>query len=200
MSNYGVEHYKAARRVVKYLTKTRATGVTYHGQTRTSNSAVEFRAFLDSDWAQAEGRKSVSGYMIEMANAPVAWSSKQQSVIALSSCEAEYLATTHAAKQILWTRSILEELGFKQHNPTVLFCDNRGTVYCTHDPQHHSAMKHIDIRIHFICDCVNKGLIDVHHIPGIDNVADLFTKALGPQNHIKWLTRIGMYADPAGVL
>jgi hypothetical protein len=200
MSNYGAEHYKAARRVVKYLAKMRTTGVTYHGQLQTSNSNVEFRVFSDSDWAQSEGRKSVSGYMVEMANGPIAWSSKQQSVVALSSCEAEYLATTHAAKQTLWTRSILDELGFTQTNPTILYCDNRGTVYCTHDPQHHSAMKHIDIRIHFIRDCVNKNLINVHHISGTDNVADLLTKALGPQNHIKWLIRIGMYADPAGVL
>jgi hypothetical protein len=121
-----------------------------------------------------------------------------QAVVALSSCEAEYLATTHAAKQVLWTHSILTEVGFTQQEATLMYCDNRGTVYCAHDPQHHSAMKHIDVRIHFIRDCVNKGLIDVHHIPGIDNYADLLTKILGSNIHLKWLERIGMLAGQAG--
>jgi hypothetical protein len=54
-----------------------------------------------------------------------------------------------------------------------LYCDNQGTVVCTHDLQAHSHMKHIDIRAHFICNSVNKRLIDVHHIPGTENPADL---------------------------
>lgn len=180
----------ALKRILRYLAKTQNLGITYTATKGESN--ISFRAFSDSDWAQAEGRKSVSGYVMEMAGGPIAWSSKQQAVVALSSCEAEYLSTTHAAKQILWTRSILAELGFGAEQPTILFCDNRGTVFCTHDPLNHSAMKHIDLRIHFIRDCVTKKLIMVIHIPGTDNFADLLTKPLGPQVHMKWLNYIGM--------
>lgn len=200
MSDYGVGHYNVAKRVCRYLTKTKDLGITFRGQIRDDGICnPTFRAFSDSDWAGAEGRKSVSGYFMELANGPIAWSSKQQAVVALSSCEAEYLATTHAAKQLIWTRSILFELGFPQNDATILYCDNRGTICCTHDPQQHSAMKHIDIRIHFIRDCVSRGYIDVHHIPGIDNYADLCTKALGPNIHLKWLERVGMLTGPVGV-
>jgi hypothetical protein len=75
------------------------------------------------------------------------------------------------------------ELGFPQDLPTVVYCDNQGTVACSHDPHSHSRMKHIDIRLHFVRDCVNNRIIDVHHIPGIQNSADLFTKNLDKVIH-----------------
>jgi hypothetical protein len=91
-------------------------------------------------------------------------------------------------------------LGFRQDTPTPIYCDNQGTVICTHDPQHHSRMKHIDIRFHFVRDCVQKRLIDVMHIPGVENVADLLTKPLSKIIHEKWLRRLRMDHDQGGVL
>jgi hypothetical protein len=67
-----------------------------------------------------EDRKSVSGYAIEVLGNLVAWSSKQQAVVALSSCEAEYLSSTHAAKQIIWTRGLLGELGDEETSASVI--------------------------------------------------------------------------------
>jgi hypothetical protein len=127
-----------------------------------------FRAFADSDWAMSEGRRSISACVVECAEASIAWSSKQQAIVALSSCEAEYI----------WSRTLFKELGFTQNNPTTLFCNNKGTVSCTHDPHSHSQMKHIDIRAHYIRDCMNMRAIDVHHISGVDNPSDLLTKPL----------------------
>jgi hypothetical protein len=143
----------------------------------------------------SENRKSISGFIIECGNGPLTWSSKQQIVVALSSCEAEYIACSHCACQVLWLRSLFHELGYAQNFPTPLYCDNQGTVACTHDPQSHSRMKHIDIRAHFIRDCINRRLIDVHHITGIENPADLLTKPLHQNIHSKWLTRISMHED-----
>lgn len=130
-----------------------------------------------------------------MGNSPIAWSSKQQVVVALSSCEAEYLACTHAAYQILWLRQLLMELGYPQHDPTCLFCDNNGTVVCTHDPHSHSRMKHIDIRSHFIRDCVNKRHIDVLRVSGKENLADIFTKPLARVLHINAVKLLGLDSD-----
>ena len=192
MSNYGHKHFEAAKHLLRYLQGTRGRGITYGNS---PNPYPIFKAFADSDWAMSEGRKSVSGYIIECANGPLTWSSKQQVVVALSSCEAEYLACSHCARQVLWLRSLFEELGFPQKHPTPMYCDNQGTVACTHDPQAHSRMKHIDIRSHFIRDCVNYRLVDVHHIPGIENPADLLTKPLHRVIHQKWLLRISMHQD-----
>jgi hypothetical protein len=66
--------------------------------------------------------------------------------------------------------------------------------------QHHSRMKHINIRFHFIRDCVQKKLIDVIHIPGTENVADLLTKPLARIMHENWLVRLRMDRDQGGVL
>jgi hypothetical protein len=116
-------------------------------------------------------------------------------VVALSSCEAEYLACSHCARQILWLCSLFYELGFTQEHPTPLYCDNQGTVACSHDPQSHSRMKLIDIRAHFIRDSVNRRLVDVHHIPGSENPADLLSKPLAHVIHVKWIERIGMHRN-----
>jgi hypothetical protein len=192
MSNYGAKHYEAAKHLLRYLQGTRARGITYGN---TPNPYPIFVSFADSDWAMSEGHKSVSGFVVECANGPLTWSSKQQVIVALSSCEAEYLACSHCARQILWLRSLFHELGFGQQQPTPLYCDNQGTVLCTHDPQSHSRMKHIDIRAHFIRDTVNHRLVDVHHIPSVENPADLLTKPLHRVTHQKWLTRLNMHED-----
>ena len=192
MSNYGTKHYEAGKHLLCYLQGTRSRGVIYGN---CPNPYPIFTSFTDSDWAMSEGRKSVSGFVVMCANGPIAWSSKQQVVVALSSCEAEYLACSHNARQVIWLRSLFEEIGFAQNSPTPLYCDNQGTVICTHDPQSHSRMKHIDIRAHFIRDSVNRKLIDVHHIPGSENPADLMTKLLHRTIHQKWILQIFMHDD-----
>jgi hypothetical protein len=192
MSNFGSKHYEAAKHLLRYLQGTRSWGIVYGN---TPDPFPLFRCFTDSDWATSQNRKSISGFIVECGNGPISWSSKQQVVVALSSCEAEYLACSHCARQILWVRSLFEELCFSQHHPTPLYCDNQGTIACTHDPQSHSRMKHIDIRAHFIRDCVNNRLVDIHHIPGIENPADLLTKPLTRVVHDKWVTRLGLNQD-----
>ena len=172
MSNYGQHHYDAVKHLLCYLQGTHSCGIIYK---QTPNLYPIFRAFADSDWAMSEGRQSVSGYIIECAGAPIAWSSKQQAIVTLSSCEAEYLSCTHCTHEIVWLWSLFSEIGFPQDSATILFCDNKGTVTCTHNPHSHLQMKHINIRAHFICDCVNKCINDVHHIPGTENIADLLT-------------------------
>ena len=192
MSNYGPKHFEAAKHLLRYLQGTRSRGVIYGN---TTDFTTTFHCFTDSDWAMSEGRKSISGYVIVCGGGPLTWSSKQQTIIALSSCEAEYIACAHCARQIVWLRSLFNELGFGQSIPTLLHCDNQGTVACTHDPHSHNKLKHIDIRIHFIRDCVNKQVLKVEHIPGIQNSADLLTKPLEKIVHRKWLTALHLDID-----
>ena len=134
-------------------------------------------------------RKSMSGYIVMLGDSPISWSSKQQVVVVLSSCEAKYLATSHCVCQLLWFRNLFEELGYPQTSATPLFCDNQGTIACTHayDPHGHTRMKHIDIHVHFIHNCVNKHFINVIYISNQSNIADLFTKALTKVLHQKWV-------------
>jgi hypothetical protein len=184
MSNYSEEHWKAAKHLLKYLQGTHSLGLIYsnvfnpYPLFKAFSSNPTIHVYTNSDWAQSKNQKSMSSFIIEMGGGVIAWSSKQQTIVALSSCEAEYITCTHAAKQILWLQSLAQELGFIQTNATPLYCDNQGTVACALNPQHHSRMKHIDIRYHFIWDCVQRSLINVMHIPGVDNISDILTKPL----------------------
>ena len=196
MSNYGPRHFEAAKHLLRYLQGTRSRGIVYGNLALTMPI---FRSYADSDWAMSDGRKSISGYVIDCGGGPLSWSSKQQGIVALSSCEAEYISCTHCARQIIWLRALFNELGFPQQNPSILYCDNQGTVACTHDPHSHSRMKHIDLRQHFIRDCVNSRTIDVHHIPGIQNPADLLTKPLDKFTHQKWLAMIRLDIDQPAI-
>jgi len=135
-----------------------------------------------------------------MGTSLLSWSSKQQAVVALSSCEAEYLATTYCTRNVLWFRNLFAELGFQQTQPTSLFCNNQGTVACTHDPHAHSKMKHIAIREHFIRDYIIKWLIDVIHVSNKENIADLLTKPLHCTLHVRWIKMLRLDASQGGVL
>ena len=147
-----------------------------------------------------DSRKSVSGFLIMMGMLLLSWSSKQQAVVALSSCEAKYLATTHCTCSILWFQNLFAELSFPQTQPMSLFCDNQGTVTCTHDPHAHSKMKHISIHEHFICDCVIKCLIDVIHVSNKENIANLLTKPLYHTLHACWIKMLQLDTSQGGVL
>jgi hypothetical protein len=192
MSNYGKRHYAAAKHLLCYLKGTSSHGIIYGD---IEQSTPIFCSFADSDWAASQNQRSISGYLVECGSGPIAWSSKQQTLVALSSCEAKYISCTHCTRQIIWLRSLFHELGFSQDHASALFCDNQGTVACTHNPHSHSLMKHINLHAHFIRDCINRRVIDVHHILGMQNPADLLTKSLPNVTHLKWLHMIRLDID-----
>ena len=88
--------------------------------------------------------------MFKLAGGPVSWISKKQQTVALSTTEAEYMASSMAVQEAIWLRSLLKELGYNQVNPTPIYQDNISCIQITKNPEHHSRMKHIDIRHHFI--------------------------------------------------
>ena len=149
-------------------------------------------------WVMGEHFKSISGFIISLNDSPISWSLKQQAIVILSSCEAEYISCTHCAKQILWLHNLLAELSFKQNDPTTLMCNNTGTVACTHDPHSYTWMKHILIWMHFIHECVNRWLINIIHISNQHNIANLLTKPLGWIMHAHWLNLLNLCHGQGG--
>jgi len=80
----------------------------------------------------------------------ISWSSQKQPVIALSTIEAEYIASMHVTKDILWTLAFLTERAQPLAQPTTLFGDNQSAIALSNDNQFHACTKHIDVRYHFI--------------------------------------------------
>lgn len=97
--------------------------------------------------------------------------------------EAEYMATSQAAKKIEFMYSSMDEVSYPQLRPAILYNDNAGAVSLTKNTKGNTQVKHIDVRHHYICDLVEDGKVIIHHIPSTDNLADVFTKPLGCDAH-----------------
>eukprot|EP00966_Prymnesium_polylepis_P189208 4383507-Prymnesium_polylepis.1 len=82
-------------------------------------------------------------------SAAVSWGSKKQATVALSSCEAEIVAASEAAKEAISLRGLLDDLGYGDSAPTRLHVDNQSAIAVAYNPEHHSRMKHVDRRHYF---------------------------------------------------
>lgn len=84
----------------------------------------------------------------------VSFLGQRQSVVAMSTTEAEYIVASNAAKEAIWLRHFLSDVGIKQEEPTILNVDNQGAII--RNPIFHKRMKHIDVRYHFIREKINE--------------------------------------------
>eukprot|EP00253_Pinus_taeda_P033607 PITA_33607 len=117
-------HWQAAKRILRYVKETKSFGILYN-----VSEHSDLVGYTDSDWAgSVDDRKSTSGYVFHMGSGAISWASKKQSIVALSTAEAEYVAATAAACQAVWMRRMLRSLGREQAKTTVIFCDNSSTI------------------------------------------------------------------------
>ena len=156
--------------------------------------------FCDADWAGGMDRKSTSGYIVTIAGGAVAWSSKKQASVALSTSEAEYISATHAAKQVLWHRSLFQELEIDLPATSTIFSDNQAAIAIAHHPKFHACAKHIDITYHFLGDLVKSSTLNLVYVNTHQNLTDLFTKGLPRITHQDLTFEIGLLPDQGGVL
>ena len=109
---------------------------------------------------------------------PVTWACKKQQALSLSSAEAEYQATVNTSQETLCLQQILSKFGFKQQQPTPLWCDNQSSIKLARDLVPHQHNKHIELHMQFIINLVHDHIIEVLFFPTDDQVADIFTKSL----------------------
>ena len=138
-------------------------------------------AFSDSTWnSNPDNSRSRSGYAIFFNGCLIAWKSTLQTIVTLSSCEAEYVALNLAARETIWLRRLLAELLFPQ-KPTAIFVDNQSTIALTKHKMVKPRTKHIALRYHWIKEQVAGGVFCVQYIPTGDNIADFLTKILSQE-------------------
>ena len=142
----------------------------------------------------------MSGCAVLLHGAPVAWSARKQSLIALSTAEAKYIALTSVAHEVLYVKALIGELYEPITSPIPIYCDNQGAIALASNDKFHVRTKHIDLRYHFVRELIRDGTLDLKYIPTNDNLADAFTKAL-PRPRLEML-RSNMSVDCArgGVL
>jgi hypothetical protein len=186
------EHYAAVKRVLRYVAGTQQWGLHYHPGKK--NAGVpKLLGFSDSDLAgDVNDRKSTSGLIFFLASGPIAWQSEKERVVALSSCEAEYIAAAGAACEAVWLARLLAELVGGAILAPKLKVDNKSAIALMKNPVHHDRSKHIDVKFHFIRECCDRKLIDVEFVGTEFQLGDILTKALGRSRFQELRDGIGM--------
>lgn len=171
-SNPTEQHWTGVKRILRYL----RTTIDY--QLVFNDTFETLTGFTDASWGDDASRRSTSGYLFSVGSAVISWQSKRQPTVALSTCEAEFVGQTHAAKEAIWLRDLLRELGHEQLGATVIYGDNAGAVALSRNPQYHSRTKHIGIQHAWQREKVEDGVIDVQWIETKKQTADGLTKPL----------------------
>jgi hypothetical protein len=175
ISKWSLEHWKAAKHLLRYVRGTSDLCLTFDA----TGSKRVVLGWADADWGGCmDTRRSTTGYVFSTYGGIVAWKSKRQSTIALSTTQAELLASTEAAKQALWLRDLLADLrlGFDENRPVTIYNDNMGAVQLAKHQHSFKLNKAFDMRAKFIREQQDNGVIKIEHIPTNDNRADLLTK------------------------
>ena len=132
--------------------------------------------FSNSDWAgNADNRKNTTGGCFYVGANLVAWMSKKQNYVSLSTTEAEYITAGSCCSQLLSMKKLLSDYGISQ-DTMVVYCDNSSTIDISKNPVQHSKTKHIEIRYHFIRDLVERKIVVLEYIPTERQNAEIFTK------------------------
>jgi hypothetical protein len=175
MSRPTPDLFKDARHVLGYLEKTKSLGLTY------ARNDKELYGFSDSDWAT---KHSTSGYVFMFNSAAISYGSLKQTSVALSSCEAEIMAASEAAKEGKFLSGFLAELDEQLSSPLEIGVDNQAARDLAYNPEHHKRTKHIDRRHFYVRELVENHTIRVPFVRTADNLADLFTKSLNPRTFL----------------
>ena len=130
--------------------------------------------------------------LVFLGEAPIAWQSLKKKIMALLTCEAEYVAAATAACQAVWLRRLLGELTGEEAHPPTLMVDNQPAVALAKNSVLHDRSKHIDIKFHFLRDCVDGRQIVIKFVETGRQLADIITKSLGRLRFMELRKMIGM--------
>ena len=172
-------HLQIAREVLNYLEYTKHYDLKYVR----SPEKLQLFGYSYSDWARHSDFHSISGYCLKLNrySALISWKSSKQTLIAASTCEAEYLALHLATSEALFLRQLFAEITKTDRQTVTIWSDNVGTIALAKHANYHSRTKHIDLKYHIVRDYIKRKAINVLYVPSQSNLADMATKPIkGP--------------------
>ena len=138
---------------------------------------------------ESPDRKSTLSCLL---NGPITWKLKKQISVALSTTEAEYYALGIACQEAVWLRQLCQEIFLPLNTLIHVLSDNTGAISLSDNPVFHNRSKHINIRWHFVRDLIHSKVVCSSHIPGVENGADILTKALNHFEHEQCVQLLGL--------
>jgi hypothetical protein len=184
-------HWLAAVRVMRYLKGTVSLGLCY---TAEEESVPAIVGYSDADWAGDRAtRRSTTGFVFMMCGGPVAWRTRLQRSVALSTTEAEIMGLSETFKEGVWFRRLATDLAILQENvPSIIHEDNQGAIALMRDHRFSDRSKHIDIRYFYNREQLEQGTFIVEYCPTHLMLADIFTKALNRPPYANLIKLLGM--------
>ena len=181
MANPTSVHAKALKHLLCYLKGTSDLELTY--QRDPDCDGVNLHGYVDAAYAtDPKERKSTAGWLFRTntISGPVAWLSSRQKTVCTSSTHAEYVAAASAAAEVMYLRNILNEFGFKQTKPTLLYEDNQAVIAIASEPQYHKGTRHVEVPHHYARCLVKNKIIKFVYTDTNSQMADIMTKPLSP--------------------
>ena len=177
----GESHWIAVKNILMYLRRTKNMFLIYGG-----DDELVARGYIDASFTtDPDDFKSQSGYVFTLNRGAVRWKSSKQDTLADSTTEAEYIAAAEAAKEGVWMKNFISELGVvpSAFEAMELYCDNNGAIAQAKEPRSHQKNKHVQRRFHLIRQFVSDGDIRLCKIHTDLNVSDPLTKSLSLTKH-----------------
>ena len=168
-------HWVAIKNILKYLRRTKDVFLIY------GDGDLIFNGHSDARFqSNRDDSKSQSGYMFTLNGGAVDLKSSKKETTTDSTTKSEYIAATEAAKEAVWIKKFITELGVVPSivHPILLYCDNNGAIAQTKEPRSHQRSKHVLRRYHLIREIISKNDVKIEKIPTDQNIADPLTKPL----------------------
>ena len=182
-------HLTAVKRILRYLKGSLDSKIVYH---QTPNTDVV--GYTDANWAgDLDDRRSTSGNVFLLAGGPISWTSKRQSVVAVSTAESEYIALFHCTQEALWLCKLMKGINQAEAvEPMKLYIDNQAAIKIASNFNGHGRIKHMDIKYHFTRDAIIHKHVHLVYCPTKDMVADIFTKSTPREKFVSMRNLMGI--------
>ncbi|CAI7740539.1 unnamed protein product [Closterium sp. NIES-54] len=181
-------HWDAAKRVLRYLCSSSGMGLVLGGR-----GPVVLTGHVDASWVDDSAtQRSSQGYTFSLGSGSVSWWSTRSFLVLNSSCEADFYAGAMAAQELRWLTYLLTDLGEQPRSPPVLYVDNKAIIALCHEHRLEHRTKHIALRYFLAQELQQRGQLHLAYMATRDNTADIFTKALPPGDHQRFVTVLGL--------
>jgi hypothetical protein len=180
-SDLGESHWTVVKNILKYFRRTKDVFLVYGGE-----EELVLTGYTDASFqTDKDDSKSQSGFVFTLNGGAVSWKSSKQDTMADSITEAEYIVASEAAKEGVWMKNFLIELGvfLNASSPLHLYCDKNGAIAQAKEPRNHQNNKHVLRKFHLIREFVRRSEIKICKIHTDLNVADPLTKSLPQPKH-----------------